>query len=39
MRICDTVHATTRLRGTLVHDPSGSLPKGDILVADTRKYE
>jgi phenylacetate-coenzyme A ligase PaaK-like adenylate-forming protein len=39
MRISDTVHAVTRLRGRVVQVPTGSLPKDGVMVADTRKYE
>jgi phenylacetate-CoA ligase len=39
MRILDTLHAVTRLRGRVVQVPIGSLPKDGIMVADTRKYE
>jgi phenylacetate-CoA ligase len=39
MLISETLHAVTRLRGTVVQVPTGSLPKDGILVADARKYD
>jgi phenylacetate-CoA ligase len=39
MRISETVHAVTRLRGRVVQVPAGSLPRDGMLVVDTRKYD
>jgi phenylacetate-CoA ligase len=39
MRISETLHAVTRLRGRVVQVPTGSLPKDGIMVADARKHD
>jgi phenylacetate-CoA ligase len=39
MRISETLHAVTRLRGRVVQVPTGSLPKDGIIVADARKHD
>jgi len=39
MRISETLHAVTRLRGKVVQVPTGSLPKDGIMVADARKHD
>jgi len=39
MRIAETLHAVTRLRGNVVEVPAGSLPKDGIAVTDMRKYD
>jgi phenylacetate-CoA ligase len=39
MRISETLHAVTRLRGRVVQVPTGSLPKDGIVVADARKHD
>lgn len=39
MRISETLHAVTRLRGKVVQVPMGSLPKDGIMVADARKHD
>ena len=38
-RISETLLAITRLRGTVVQVPSGSLPKDGIMVSDAREYD
>ncbi len=37
--ISETLHAVTRLRGTVEQVPLGSLPKDGILVTDARTYD
>jgi len=37
--ISETLHAVTRLRGTVEQVPLGSLPKDGILVSDARTYD
>ncbi len=39
VRISETLHAVTRLRGKVVQVPMGSLPKDGIMVADARKHD
>lgn len=38
-RISETLLAVTRLRGTVVQVPSGTLPKDGIMVSDAREYD
>ena len=38
-RISETLLAVTRLRGTVVQVPSGSLPKDGVMVSDAREYD
>jgi phenylacetate-CoA ligase len=39
MRISESLHAVTRLRGEVVQVPIGSLPKDGVMVADVRKHD
>jgi phenylacetate-CoA ligase len=39
MRISETLHAVTRLRGRVVQVPTGFLPRDGIMVADARKHD